>query len=167
MTKTYYNTQFVQWFNKHVLLLQAHTSWQNHYCLSALKGRECPLKADFLFQIELDQPVCLDCSHVDNISCQLDADGAGVHCQDENCPYKEEKHPISLTVYIHSYSRLEAYTKSFYLREIGTSAQTLWLALHRMQKWSFPCSFWIDAAFCAAHQDMIALVDMICSNSYS
>lgn len=73
------------------------------------------------FQIEFDQPVCLDCSHMENISCQLDTDGAGVHCQDDNCPYKEEKHPISLTVYIHSYSRLEAYTKSFYLREIGAS----------------------------------------------
>ncbi|XP_037544207.1 interleukin-12 subunit beta-like [Nematolebias whitei] len=60
---------------------------------------------------------------MDEISCEPEADGSGVHCQDANCPYKEEKHRISLTVYIHSYSRLEAYTKSFYLREIGTSFQ--------------------------------------------
>lgn len=50
----------------------------------------------------------------------LDADGLGVHCQDAACPYKEEQYRISLTVYIHSYALLEAYTKSFYLREIGT-----------------------------------------------
>lgn len=49
----------------------------------------------------------------------MDADGSGVHCQDINCPFKEEKHHISLTIYIHSYSRLEGYTKTFFLREIG------------------------------------------------
>ncbi|KAM3869156.1 interleukin-12 subunit beta [Diretmus argenteus] len=52
------------------------------------------------------------------IACDLDADGSGVHCQDPSCPYKEEQHHISITVYIHSISRLEAYTNSFYLREI-------------------------------------------------
>ncbi|MEQ2168527.1 hypothetical protein GOODEAATRI_015445, partial [Goodea atripinnis] len=45
----------------------------------------------------------------------------GIQCQDVDCPYKEENNPIHLTIYMHSYSRLEAYTKSFYLREIGRS----------------------------------------------
>lgn len=67
----------------------------------------------------LYQPICLQSSHLEKIPCELDADGLGVHCQDTNCPYKEEQQRISLTVYIYSFSRLEAYTKAFYLREIG------------------------------------------------
>ncbi|MEQ2197590.1 hypothetical protein XENOCAPTIV_000701, partial [Xenoophorus captivus] len=59
--------------------------------------------------------------YLDEISCVVDADGSGIQCQDVDCPYKEENNPIHLTIYMHSYSRLEAYTKSFYLREIGRS----------------------------------------------
>lgn len=58
---------------------------------------------------------------MENIPCELDADGSGVRCQDASCPYNEEQHRIAFTIYIHSYSRLEEYTKSFYLREIGKS----------------------------------------------
>jgi len=58
---------------------------------------------------------------MDEIPCVVDADGSGVRCQYVNCPYQEEQHRLSLTVYMHSYSRLEAYPKSFYLREIGKS----------------------------------------------
>lgn len=63
----------------------------------------------------------LKISYTENIPCVLTADGSGVQCQDANCPYKEEQHRISLTIYIRSHYRLEAYTKSFYLREIGES----------------------------------------------
>lgn len=65
------------------------------------------------------EAACLLCSNWEKIPCELDADGSGVYCQSDNCSYKEEQHNIVLTVYIHNYSRLEAYTKVFYLREIG------------------------------------------------
>ncbi|KAF7647351.1 hypothetical protein LDENG_00173540, partial [Lucifuga dentata] len=54
----------------------------------------------------------------EKVSCELDADGSGVHCQDANCSYEEEQHRISITIYMYSHSRLEAYTKDFFLREI-------------------------------------------------
>lgn len=53
------------------------------------------------------------------IACELDATGSGVQCQDNSCPYEEEQDPILLNIHIHSYYRMEAYTKSFFLREIG------------------------------------------------
>lgn len=72
-----------------------------------------------LFWIVLYQPVCLQSRHLEKIPCELDADGSGIRCQDTSCPYKEEQHRISLTIYIRSDAYLEAYTKAFYLREIG------------------------------------------------
>ncbi|XP_040006930.1 interleukin-12 subunit beta [Xiphias gladius] len=81
--------------------------------------------------------------HLENIPCELDADGSGVHCQDVNCPYIEEQHRISLTVYIHSYSRLEAYTKVFYLREIVRPAK-LWnlrMSDGNVFSWNYPDSW--------------------------
>ena len=54
-----------------------------------------------------------------NISCELDADGSGIHCKENRCPFEEEQNSISLTIYIHNFSVLEAYRKSFYLRDIG------------------------------------------------
>lgn len=59
------------------------------------------------------------CSHGENMSCELNADGSGVHCQDANCPYEEEQHRVLLVVYMRSDFRLEAYTKAFFLRDIG------------------------------------------------
>ncbi|KAK1883102.1 Interleukin-12 subunit beta [Dissostichus eleginoides] len=53
-----------------------------------------------------------------SISCELDADGSGIHCQEKRCPFDEEQNSISLTIYIHNFSLLEAYSKSFYLRDI-------------------------------------------------
>ncbi|XP_070700005.1 interleukin-12 subunit beta [Pempheris klunzingeri] len=81
--------------------------------------------------------------HLEKISCELDADGSGLHCQDASCPYKEEQHPISLTIYIHSDSRLEAFTKSFYLREIVRPAKLpdLRLSDGRVFSWSYPESW--------------------------
>ncbi|XP_017276765.1 interleukin-12 subunit beta [Kryptolebias marmoratus] len=81
--------------------------------------------------------------YLDEVPCVLDADGSGVHCHNANCPYKEEKHPISLTVYIHSYSRLEAYTKSFYLREIVRPAKLPNLNISNGQvfSWDYPESW--------------------------
>lgn len=58
---------------------------------------------------------------MEDIPCELRADGSGIDCQDAHCSYQEEQHRISLSVYIRSHARLEAYTKSFYLREIGKS----------------------------------------------
>ncbi|XP_041808000.1 interleukin-12 subunit beta-like [Chelmon rostratus] len=81
--------------------------------------------------------------HMEKIPCELDADGSGIHCQDANCPSKEEQHRISLTIYIHSYSRLEAYTKAFYLREIVRPAELT--NLHstdgKLFSWSYPDSW--------------------------
>ncbi|XP_070839778.1 interleukin-12 subunit beta [Chaetodon trifascialis] len=80
---------------------------------------------------------------LEKIPCELDADGSGVHCQDANCPYKEEQHHIFLTVYIHSYSRLEAYTKAFYLREIVRPAKlpNLHSGDGKVFSWSYPDSW--------------------------
>ncbi|XP_004076195.1 interleukin-12 subunit beta [Oryzias latipes] len=87
--------------------------------------------------------------YLDSIPCVLDADGLGVHCQDAACPYKEEQYRISLTVYIHSYALLEAYTKSFYLREIVRPAKLPNLRISQgknfswdyPESWEKPCTF--------------------------
>lgn len=67
----------------------------------------------------LQQVDWLHCRKGRMIPCELDATGSGVQCQDNNCAYEEEQDPILLTIHIHSYYRMEAYTKSFFLREIG------------------------------------------------
>ncbi|KAM7398232.1 hypothetical protein PAMA_006230 [Pampus argenteus] len=85
----------------------------------------------------------------ENIPCEVDADGLGLRCQYTNCPYKEEQHRISITIYIHSYSRLEVYTKAFYLRNIVTPAQLTDLRIsdgkvfswNYPDSWEKPCSF--------------------------
>ncbi|CAN9501400.1 unnamed protein product [Ophioblennius macclurei] len=85
----------------------------------------------------------------DKISCELDADGSGVRCQDANCSYVEEQHRITLTLYIHSFSLLEVYTKSFYLTEIVKPAKLSNLQLSQGRvfswdgppSWSKPCTF--------------------------
>lgn len=82
-----------------------------------------------LWHVLLYQPHCLQSSHLENLSCELDADGSGVRCDDGSCPYKEEQHPISLIVYVHSFSRLEAYEKVFFMRDIGKSC---WNMLQRL-----------------------------------
>ncbi|KAG7516965.1 hypothetical protein JOB18_045040 [Solea senegalensis] len=81
--------------------------------------------------------------HLEKIACVLDADGSGVHCQVLSCPYKEEQHRIYLTVYIHSYSRLEAYTKVFYLRDIVRPEELSDLRLSdgKVFTWSYPDSW--------------------------
>ncbi|XP_040908135.1 interleukin-12 subunit beta [Toxotes jaculatrix] len=81
--------------------------------------------------------------HLENIPCELDADGSGVHCQDSSCPFKEEQHRISLTIYIHSHARLEAYTKGFYMREIVRPAKlsNLQLSEGNVFRWNYPDSW--------------------------
>nr|XP_046266373.1 interleukin-12 subunit beta [Scatophagus argus] len=91
--------------------------------------------------------------YLENMPCELDADGSGVHCQDASCSYEEEQHRISLTIYIHSYSRLEAYTKTFYLREIVRPEKLPNLSVSKSisdgkvfswsypDSWEKPCSF--------------------------
>nr|QAB02673.1 IL-12p40 [Lateolabrax maculatus] len=81
--------------------------------------------------------------HLEKIPCELDADGSGLHCQDASCPYKEEQHRISLTIYIHSYSRLEAYTKAFYLREIVRPEKlpNLHISNGNVFSWDYPDSW--------------------------
>eukprot|EP00064_Thunnus_orientalis_P012876 superscaffoldBa00002025_g12912 len=78
--------------------------------------------------------------NLEKIPCELDADGSGVHCQDVNCPHEEEQHRISLKVYIHSYSRLEVYTKVFYLRDIVTPAKlpNLQSSDGKVFSWNYP-----------------------------
>ncbi|XP_030010620.1 interleukin-12 subunit beta [Sphaeramia orbicularis] len=83
------------------------------------------------------------------IPCELNADGSGVQCQNNNCPTEEEQHRISLTVYLYSHSRLEKYEKTFYLREIVRPGRlpNLHLTEGRAFSWSYPetwqepCSF--------------------------
>ncbi|XP_041865140.1 interleukin-12 subunit beta [Melanotaenia boesemani] len=79
----------------------------------------------------------------EEIPCVLDADGSGVSCQDASCSYNEEQHRISLTIYMHSYSRLEGYTKSFYLRDIVRPAQlpNLHISSGRVFSWDYPDSW--------------------------
>ncbi|TKS82791.1 Interleukin-12 subunit beta [Collichthys lucidus] len=81
--------------------------------------------------------------HLENISCELNADGSGVYCQDASCPYKEEQHRIFLTIYIHSNARLEAYTKAFYLREIVRPAKlpNLHSSDGKAFSWDYPDSW--------------------------
>ncbi|XP_069578540.1 interleukin-12 subunit beta [Brachyistius frenatus] len=87
--------------------------------------------------------------YMENIPCELNADGSGIHCQDTDCPFKEEQHSISVTVYIHSFSLLEAYTKSFYLREIVTPAKlpNLTTSDRKVFSWDYPESWEKPCAF--------------------
>ncbi|KAM9729072.1 interleukin-12 subunit beta [Menidia menidia] len=80
---------------------------------------------------------------MEEIPCELDADGAGVRCQDTNCPYSEEQQPISLTLYMSSYFRMEAYTKSFYLREIVSPDKlpNLQVSDGKVFTWDYPDSW--------------------------
>ncbi|XP_072230872.1 interleukin-12 subunit beta [Leuresthes tenuis] len=89
----------------------------------------------------------------DEIPCVVDADGSGVHCLYVNCPYKEEQHRITLTVHMHSYSRLEAYTKSFYLREIVRPAvlQNLRVSNGKVFSWDYPDSWEKPCTFFGLH----------------
>ncbi|XP_034746931.1 interleukin-12 subunit beta isoform X2 [Etheostoma cragini] len=85
----------------------------------------------------------------EKMSCELDADGSGILCKDANCPYKEEQHRVSITVYIHSYSRLEAYTRTFYLREIVRPEKLPNLRItdgkvfswNYPESWEMPCTY--------------------------
>ncbi|XP_029957578.1 interleukin-12 subunit beta [Salarias fasciatus] len=85
----------------------------------------------------------------ETISCELDADGSGVRCQDANCSHNEEQHRIKLTLYIHSFSRLEVYTKSFYLRDIVKPEKLPNLRMSQGKvfswdhppSWSQPCTY--------------------------
>ncbi|KAG7217076.1 hypothetical protein INR49_027616 [Caranx melampygus] len=72
-----------------------------------------------------------------------------VLCEDATCPYKEEQHRISLTVYIHSYSRLEVYTKDFYLREIVRPAKlsSLHVSEGKVFSWNYPESWETPGTF--------------------
>ncbi|XP_031713354.1 interleukin-12 subunit beta [Anarrhichthys ocellatus] len=81
--------------------------------------------------------------NMENISCELDADGSGIHCQDASCPYKEDQHRISLTIYIRSVSLLEAYAKAFYLREIvrPEALPNLCISNGKVFSWSYPDSW--------------------------
>ncbi|KAM4546216.1 interleukin-12 subunit beta [Fundulus diaphanus] len=89
----------------------------------------------------------------DEISCVVNADGSGVRCQDVSCPYKEEKHLIHLTVYMHSYSRLEAYTKSFYLRDIVRPEQlpNLHISSGQVFSWDYPDTWEKPRTFFGLH----------------
>uniref|UniRef100_A0A667YZ83 Interleukin-12 beta central domain-containing protein n=1 Tax=Myripristis murdjan TaxID=586833 RepID=A0A667YZ83_9TELE len=83
------------------------------------------------------------------IPCELDADGSGVSCQDAKCIFEEERHRISVTVYIHSVSRLEGYTTAFYLRDIVRPEHLPNLSYSEgglftwdnPDSWQKPCSF--------------------------
>ncbi|XP_063750540.1 interleukin-12 subunit beta [Eleginops maclovinus] len=87
------------------------------------------------------------------ISCELDADGSGVHCQENRCPFEEEQHRISLTVYIHNYSLLEAYSKTFYLSDIVRPEKlpNLQLSDGRVFTWSYPESWELPRTFYGLH----------------
>ncbi|KAM4726278.1 interleukin-12 subunit beta [Anableps anableps] len=89
----------------------------------------------------------------DEISCVVDADGSGVQCQDVDCPYKEEKHPIQLIIYMHSHSRLEAYTKSFYLREIVRPEKlpNLHISCGQVFSWDYPDTWEKPRTFFSLH----------------
>ncbi|XP_034463421.1 interleukin-12 subunit beta [Hippoglossus hippoglossus] len=78
--------------------------------------------------------------HLETLSCELDADGSGVHCHNASCPYEEEHHHIFLTVYIHSDSRLEAYKKVFFLRDIVRPAKLSDLRISdgKVFSWDYP-----------------------------
>ncbi|XP_076017436.1 interleukin-12 subunit beta [Genypterus blacodes] len=79
----------------------------------------------------------------ENISCELNTDGSRIDCQDADCQYKEEQHRISITVYLRSYWRLEAYTREFFLRDIVRPEQlpSLREAEGGVFSWNYPDSW--------------------------
>ncbi|XP_033996033.1 interleukin-12 subunit beta [Trematomus bernacchii] len=85
------------------------------------------------------------------IPCELDADGSGIHCKENRCPFEEEQNSISLTIYIHNFSVLEAYRKSFYLRDIvkPETLPDLQLGDGKVFSWSYPESWEVPRTFFA------------------
>ncbi|KAL6098815.1 il12b [Pungitius sinensis] len=78
----------------------------------------------------------------ENISCEMYADGSGIHCQEDNCPYKEEQHRISLIVHIYIDSLLEVYNKPFYLADIVRPDALSNLSSNQKEfRWSYPDSW--------------------------
>ncbi|XP_028322748.1 interleukin-12 subunit beta [Gouania willdenowi] len=86
--------------------------------------------------------------NTEKIRCDLDADGSGILCHDENCSFKEEQQRVSLIVYIYNSYLLEGYTKTFYLREIAKPGKLPNLRISGNVSswdypalWSKPCTF--------------------------
>uniref|UniRef100_A0AAV2J9Q0 Interleukin-12 subunit beta n=1 Tax=Knipowitschia caucasica TaxID=637954 RepID=A0AAV2J9Q0_KNICA len=87
------------------------------------------------------------------VPCVVEPSGSEMCCEENNCPYKEEQHRISLTLYMKSASRLEAYTKAFYLRDIVTPGPPTNLHIitrsetsrafgwNYPESWDKPCSY--------------------------
>lgn len=114
-----------------------HCSAQNYkgsFRCSWTRSKDRPKAAVLLVKAE---------RHLEEISCVLDADGSGVSCQDTNCQFNEEVHSITLTVYIRSYARLEAYTTNFFLRDIVTPEKlpNLTTADSKVFSWGYPESW--------------------------
>ncbi|KAJ4929804.1 hypothetical protein JOQ06_018825 [Pogonophryne albipinna] len=85
----------------------------------------------------------------ERISCELDANGSEIHCQENRCPFEEEQNSISLTIYIHNFSLLEAYGKSFYLGDIvrPETLPNLQLGDEKVFSWSYPESWEVPRTF--------------------
>ncbi|KAM9331701.1 interleukin-12 subunit beta [Pholidichthys leucotaenia] len=78
----------------------------------------------------------------EKIPCELDADGSGVRCQIDYCPYKEEQHRIYLSMYIRIDYLIEHHTKSFYLREIVRPAKLPNVHVNgKVFSWNYPDSW--------------------------
>ncbi|XP_030293504.1 interleukin-12 subunit beta [Sparus aurata] len=91
--------------------------------------------------------------HLENIPCVVAADGSSIQCQDASCPFREEQHRIALSIYIYSYSRLEEYTKSFYLRDIvrPENLQNLHTTDGKNYSWNYPDSWEKPCSFFSLH----------------
>ncbi|XP_056267354.1 interleukin-12 subunit beta [Pseudoliparis swirei] len=98
--------------------------------------------------------------YLEKISCELDAGGSGITCKDAGCTYKEEQHRIVLSLYLRSASLLEAYTKTFYLREIvrPDALPNLHTSDGKLFSWSFPESWEKPCSFFSLEFDVKVVV---------
>lgn len=55
------------------------------------------------------------------INCSLDADNAGLTCEDVQCPFSEEVTRINLTLLVRNQYRLEEHQRTFFIHDISKS----------------------------------------------
>ncbi|KAI5620240.1 interleukin-12 subunit beta, partial [Silurus asotus] len=82
------------------------------------------------------------------LKCSLDADNAGLTCEDLQCPFSEEVTRINLTLLVRNQYRLEEHQRTFFIHDIIkpgkvdiTKAENDEFEWKIPKTWNQPCSF--------------------------
>ncbi|KAF5895534.1 interleukin-12 subunit beta-like, partial [Clarias magur] len=82
------------------------------------------------------------------VNCSLDADNAGLTCEDLQCPFSEEVTRINLTLLVRNQYRLEEHHRAFFIHDIIkpgkvdiTKAENNEFEWEMPKTWNRPCTF--------------------------